>query len=63
MFKTVLALARISGASAVCPNACSGHGTCGADDICNCYQNYGMADEDAGDCSEMYCPFEVRRNI
>jgi|TARA_B100000513_G_scaffold184555_1_gene105187 hypothetical protein len=63
MFKTVLALALISGASAVCPNACSGHGTCGADDICNCYQNYGMADEDAGDCSEMYCPFEVRRNI
>merc|ERR1712054_146205 len=59
MFKTVLALALISGASAVCPNACSGHGTCGADDICNCYQNYGMADEDAGDCSEMYCPFEI----
>jgi len=59
MLKTVLALALISGASAVCPNACSGHGTCGADDICNCYQNYGMGDEDSGDCSEMYCPFEI----
>jgi hypothetical protein len=56
--KTLLALALAGTASAVCPNACSGHGTCGADDVCQCYQNWGMADEKSGDCSEMYCPFE-----
>jgi hypothetical protein len=58
MLKAVLALALVGAASAVCPNSCSGHGTCGADDICTCYQNWGMADEASGDCSEMICPFE-----
>jgi len=56
--KILVALALAGTASAVCPNACSGHGTCGADDVCQCYQNWGMADEKSGDCSEMYCPFE-----
>lgn len=39
-------------AAAECPNACSGHGTCGAYDMCSCYTGYM-----ANDCSERVCPF------
>jgi hypothetical protein len=35
-----------------CPNACSGHGACGAKDQCSCYQNY-----QGNDCSERTCYF------
>jgi len=37
-----------------CPNACSGHGTCGSHDQCTCYQNY-----QSNDCSERTCPFGI----
>ena len=56
--KIVLALAMVASASAVCPNACSGHGTCGEDDVCFCYQDWGMGDENSGDCSQKFCAFE-----
>jgi len=51
--KTAFAFAALVGyAAAECPNACSGHGTCGAKDSCSCYQNY-----QGNDCSERTCYF------
>lgn len=49
---TFLALA--SGVLGSCPNACSGHGTCGSNDECNCFRNWM-----ANDCSERVCPFGI----
>jgi len=50
---TVLLLL-IAGVAAECPNACSGHGTCGEKDTCSCYQNY-----QGNDCSERTCYFGI----
>jgi len=47
----VLALAAGT-AYAECPNACSGHGSCGAFDECACFPNWQEAD-----CSGRTCPF------
>ena len=52
MKSVALALAMLAGAKAECPNACSGHGSCGSYDVCECYPNW-----QATDCSEMTCPF------
>merc|ERR1719261_956461 len=49
-----LFLTLLAGARAECPNACSGHGTCGKFDQCTCYPNYQGAD-----CSLRTCPFEL----
>jgi hypothetical protein len=40
--------------AAECPNACSGHGTCGQKDMCSCYANY-----QGNDCSERTCYFGI----
>jgi len=37
MMKVILFLGLVASAAAVCPNSCSGHGTCNGDDICTCY--------------------------
>ena len=52
--KVTQLFALIGMASAECPNACSGHGTCGAKDSCACYQNY-----QGNDCSERTCYFGI----
>jgi len=58
--KTFFALATLIGfASAACPNACSGHGTCDALDQCDCYaEAVDSADRmwTGADCSLMTCP-------
>lgn len=52
----LLRLSALAGAASLvvaeCPNACSGHGTCGAYDMCTCYNGYM-----GNDCSERICPF------
>ena len=35
-----------------CPNLCSGHGGCGAGDVCTCYTTYNAST----DCSMRHCP-------
>lgn len=46
--------ALIGKVAAECPNACSGHGSCGQKDMCACYSNY-----QGNDCSERTCYFGI----
>lgn len=51
-FASVIALSRTAITLAECPNACSGHGVCGAKDMCICERNW-----QGSDCSLRTCPF------
>jgi hypothetical protein len=52
MFKLLISFALLAVTTAECPNACSGHGTCGQYDMCTCMRNWK-----SNDCSERVCPF------
>lgn len=55
----VVAMA-VVGIAANCDNNCSGHGACSTDDVCECYDNWGIGlTHDSGDCSDRVCPFEL----
>jgi hypothetical protein len=69
MLRSVVLLLSLAAMSeAICPNMCSGHGSCGNDDICTCYQDWlspdtvkanGGSGGGGGDCSHMKCPYEI----
>jgi len=52
--RSFVLIASIAAAAAMCPNACSGNGICGANAKCSCYQNWQSAD-----CSQRTCPFTL----
>jgi len=56
--KFIIALITLSALTACvtasCPNACSGHGSCGSNDQCSCFRNWV-----ANDCSERVCPYGI----
>jgi len=55
-----LVLAFVSSVYSNCDNNCSGHGTCMTDDVCSCYDNWGIGlGHDSGDCSDRVCPYEL----
>jgi hypothetical protein len=59
MFKVFIAALIVANAYAGCDNQCSGHGTCGLDGLCTCYDNWGIGiGHISGDCSDRMCPFD-----
>lgn len=60
MFKLILSLALVASVYAGCDNGCSGHGQCGQNGVCQCFDNWGLGlSHLSGDCSERMCPFEL----
>lgn len=59
MLRLLVAAVTIAYTIAKCDNACSGHGSCQINGICDCYDNWGIGlYHDSGDCSERVCPYE-----
>lgn len=55
-YNAVVFLAIVSAVSAMCPNGCSGHGTCGANDKCTCQTRIdGTPAWTYADCSGRTC--------
>lgn len=60
MYAMLLLALLVAQVSARCDNGCSGHGKCSTDDVCVCFDNWGVGmSGDSGDCSERICPFEI----
>jgi hypothetical protein len=56
-FVLVFLVAFLAFASAYCPNGCSGHGSCGVNEKCNCYNRIdGEPAWTDADCSARTCP-------
>jgi hypothetical protein len=51
-FIIVALLGMLGMVAATCPNLCNGHGTCGSNDRCTCFNNWQGAD-----CSERVCAY------
>lgn len=60
IFAIFVLCALVASVNANCDNNCSGHGTCQTDEVCECYDNWGVGlGHDSGDCSDRICPFEL----
>lgn len=60
LFTLALFFFYLSAVSASCDNNCGGHGTCMTDEVCQCYDNWGIGlSHDSGDCSDRVCPYEL----
>jgi len=56
-FLTLIVVMMFALAAAYCPNGCSGHGKCGANDKCECYARIdGEPAWTEADCSQRTCP-------
>eukprot|EP00602_Paraphysomonas_sp_CaronLab_P001970 CAMPEP_0185021030 /NCGR_PEP_ID=MMETSP1103-20130426/3691_1 /TAXON_ID=36769 /ORGANISM="Paraphysomonas bandaiensis, Strain Caron Lab Isolate" /LENGTH=622 /DNA_ID=CAMNT_0027552303 /DNA_START=60 /DNA_END=1924 /DNA_ORIENTATION=+ len=56
MYSLCIVSLLIHQALAACPNFCSGHGNCGANNVCSCFSGW---DGGAADCSLKSCPYGV----